>query len=65
MKCVNGVKIKIDAIVALIPDEWLNENESAETPEEKRQVYAQFLKTRFAASEIFIQQAKHAREAII
>ncbi len=55
----------IDAIVALIPAEWLMENDSTQTPEEKRRVYAQFLKTRFAASEIFIQQAKHAREAII
>ena len=56
---------KIDAIVSLIPDEWLQENDSEQTAEEKRQVYAQFLKTRFAASEIFIQQAIHAREAII
>jgi hypothetical protein len=55
----------IDSIVALIPDEWLQENDSSQTAEEKRNVYVQFLKTRFATSNIFIQQAKHARETVI
>jgi HipA-like protein len=56
---------KIDAIVSLISDEWLQENDSKQTAEEKRKVYADFLKRRFAASEIFIQQAMYARETII
>ncbi|MEP6465129.1 MAG: HipA family kinase [Parafilimonas sp.] len=56
---------KIDAIVSLIPDEWLQENDSTQTAEEKRKVYADFLKRRFAASSIFIQQAMYARESII
>jgi HipA-like protein len=56
---------KIDSIVSLIPGEWLQEKDSEQTAEEKKQVYAQFLKRRFAASEIFIQQAMYAREGII
>jgi hypothetical protein len=56
---------KIEAIVGLIPDEWLQENDSDDTPGEKRNKYVQFLKTRLAASAVFIKQATHAREAII
>ena len=55
----------INAIVNLIPGKWLEENDSDETPEVKRNTYAQFLKTRFAASSIFVKQAIHAREVII
>lgn len=55
----------IDAIVELIPSAWLEENDSDETPEIKRNIYAQFLKARFAASAIFIKEAIHARETII
>lgn len=55
----------IDAIVDLIPSEWLTENDTDETPETKRNIYTTFLKTRFAASAIFIKEAIHAREAII
>ncbi|MBV9962013.1 MAG: aminotransferase class I and II [Parafilimonas sp.] len=56
---------KIDSIVSLIPDEWLQENDSGQTADKKRSVYAAFLKRRFAASGIFTQQAKYAREAIV
>lgn len=55
----------IEAIVNLIPDDWLIDMDSDEMPEAKRNTYAQFLKTRFAASAIFIKQAIYAREAII
>jgi hypothetical protein len=56
---------KIDAVVSLIPDKWLLETDPDETPAEKKSVYSRFLKTRFASSGIFIQQAKHAAQAII
>lgn len=56
---------KIESIVSLIPDEWLIDNLSYETAKEKREVYIQFLKTRLAASNIFITEAKYAREALI
>jgi hypothetical protein len=56
---------RIRSIVALIPDEWLTDESSIESAEEKRQVYIQFLETRLAVSEIFVKEAKYAREAII
>ncbi len=56
---------RIHSIVALIPDEWLREEASFESAIEKRHVYVQFLKTRVALSEIFVKEAKYAREALI
>lgn len=53
---------RILAIVALIPDEWLENDDSFETPQEFKQAYAQFLMTRLAHSEIFITEAKNARK---
>lgn len=66
----NEFKIKltaahIKAIVALVPDEWLSDASSSETPEEKRAVYIRFLTTRLALSDNFIKEAIHAREALI
>ncbi|WP_221391786.1 HipA family kinase [Dyadobacter sp. NIV53] len=54
----------INSIVGLIPDEWLVAS-SDESSDELRQVYAQFLLTRIASSEIFLKEAKHARETLI
>ncbi|MEX8547300.1 MAG: HipA family kinase [Mucilaginibacter sp.] len=56
-------KEKIEEIVSLIPESWLTQE--AGSPEEMRQVYAQFLTTRVAASEIFVKEAQHAREILI
>lgn len=50
---------RIRAIVSLIPDEWVMH----ESAEELRQVYAQFLASRIAASEVFVNAAKEARDA--
>jgi len=50
---------RIRAIVSLIPDEWVMH----ESAEELRQVYAQFLESRIAASEVFVNAAKEARNA--
>jgi hypothetical protein len=48
----------IHSIVALIPNEWLTgEFDSAE---EHRNAYAQFLITRIANSDIFVNEAQHA-----
>lgn len=55
----------IENIVSLIPDEWLTDDESSESASEKRNVYARFLKTRIAASESFVKEAKYAREAFV
>jgi hypothetical protein len=56
---------RIGAIVALIPDEWLTDASSPASPPERRQVYAQFLETRIAHSEIFVKEAQYARKALV
>jgi hypothetical protein len=54
---------RIRSIVTLIPDEWLTNQSMAESADEQREVYAQFLETRVARSEIFVNAAKEARNA--
>ncbi len=56
---------KIGEIVALIPDGWLDRTEPGETPEELRGVYRTYLTERLNHSEIFVNQARDAREALI
>jgi len=58
-------KERIQSIVSLIPDEWLTDGSTLESPDEIKQVYTQFLELRTAASEIFVKEAQHAREARI
>lgn len=48
-------------IVNLIPEEWLQWDDVDENPEEIREVYFQFMKTRLEHSEIFVNEAKNAR----
>ncbi|WP_125719590.1 HipA family kinase [Flavobacterium ustbae] len=51
----------LEEIVNTIPLDWLQWEDADETPENLRNVYLQFLKTRLANSEIFVNQAKNAR----
>lgn len=53
---------KIEAIVSLIPGNWLTGDEEY-TAEEKRKTYAQFLMNRMQS--LFLKQARDAREAIV
>ena len=53
----------IQAIVALVPDEWLTH--AAGTPVEERTAYAGFLENRLAQSATFIQEINDARDARI
>lgn len=48
-------------IVRMIPDDWLHWNGSSESPDEIRDMYFAFLKTRFAYSSNFVNVAKNAR----
>lgn len=48
----------LDAIVDLVPDEWLD------TPE-SRDVYKRFLRTRLANSQIFVDHAKSVRATLV
>ena len=52
----------IKNILNLVPDSWLYENG---TPAEMREVYNQFLDQRIAQSQVFLNEAQHARAALI
>ena len=56
---------RIREIVSLVPDEWLMDASNSMTAEERRQVYIQFLETRLAASEIFVNEAQNARKLLV
>jgi hypothetical protein len=56
---------KINALVAMVPNEWLNTDAFQQTADHTRQVYAQFLQNRIASSSIFVKEAQYARKSII
>lgn len=56
---------KIRAIVALIPDEWLQWRDTEETPAMLREVYGRYLTTRLKHSDIFTKKAQDEREALV
>jgi len=58
-------KDKIESIISMLPEEWLMGNPEEITPEERRKVYADFLHTRIAHSDIFLNEAEHARKSLI
>lgn len=55
----------IDAILSLVPEEWLVNEQAFHSTADHRRAYAQYLKTRILHSEIFVKEAQHARERII
>lgn len=55
----------IRAVVALVPDDWLQDPSLTESPEERRAVYAQFLESRVSHSENFVKEAQNARKSLI
>lgn len=56
---------QLQALVELIPDEWLLTADPDRTPAEHRQLYYSFLATRLADSATFVTEAEHARLALI
>lgn len=59
---------RIDAVVDLVPEEWLVNYPGAAVSEDSvaiRSVYKEFLTTRVASSSIFLNEALHARKTII
>ena len=56
---------RIQAIVSVIPDDWLKNDSPEATVEENREVYTQFLTTRLAHTDIFVKEAQNARKALI
>lgn len=55
----------LQSIVGLIPEEWLDWEDTDDSPEQIREVYFKFLKTRLDHSEIFIKEAQNARETAL
>lgn len=55
----------IDDVVSLIPDNWLSQDLEDGSAEERRCVYARFLKLRVANSQIFVNEAQNARTGSI
>jgi len=58
-------KDRVRDIVSIIPNTWLVEESSLDVADEKREVYYQFLMNRLSHSAIFVNEANHAREALI
>lgn len=55
----------IDEVVQMVPDEWILASRDTETVQEAKQVYVSFLKMRLANSNVFLDEANHARKALI
>jgi hypothetical protein len=56
---------RINAVLALIPDEWLTDTAPSGNAGEGRQMYAQFLNSRIASSRNFVNEAQYARKTRI
>ncbi|MEZ0484071.1 HipA family kinase [Fibrella aquatica] len=56
---------RIREIVALIPDDWLLTEGAELSPADQREVYVQFLTTRLAESDRFVNAANDARHALV
>ncbi len=54
----------IDAVISLIPDEWLGKA-FEESPEEVRNIYSNYLKSRLHSSNLFVKEAINARKQLI
>ena len=54
----------INQIVSMIPDEWLENENSFSSKAENKEAYAKFLLTRIAYSENFIKDAQNAATLI-
>jgi len=55
----------IRGIANLIPDDWANWTEDGDTPQTIKEVYYQFLSNRLKHSEIFLNEAQHARKTLV
>lgn len=52
-------------IINLVPDEWLSGDATLDSVNEHREVYYRFLTTRFAQSQIFLNEAQYAAKSLI
>lgn len=56
---------RIQGIISLVPDTWLDNDAPFATKALHRAAYGTYLDTRIAHSEIFVNEAKHARGTLI
>ena len=56
---------RIQGIVSLIPESWLEGEMHFESIAAHRQAYAQFLEARVAHSSVFVNDARHVRESLV
>jgi hypothetical protein len=56
---------KIEAVINLIPDDWLEGETNFESKAAHRNAYIHFLTARLTHSTIFLKEAQHAREILI
>ena len=56
---------KIKSIVSLLPDDWLNSGVYPEQPDTVRNIYSEFLITRINNADIFENEVRNARNAVI
>ena len=52
---------KIKEIIALIPEEWLQNETDTMTPNEMRQAYWAYLKAKLAMIDVLVKEAEDAR----
>ncbi|WP_295655170.1 HipA family kinase [uncultured Mucilaginibacter sp.] len=55
----------LSSVVDLIPDSWLVKDSPFQTADEHRSAYLKYLTSRLANSEIFVNEARNARENLI
>jgi hypothetical protein len=56
---------RIRSIVSLLPNDWLGAGAFTEQPDEVRNIYSNFLITRMNNADIFENEARNARLALI
>jgi hypothetical protein len=56
---------KVNAVVSLIPEDWLTEEGSGISAGQRRDIYSRFLNTRIKNSINFVNHAQHARETLV
>ncbi len=56
---------KIKKIISLLPDDWLIGDHFDRSPDGVRDVYAEFLNSRIALSDNFLNEAQHARKSFV
>lgn len=55
----------LNKIVALIPEEWLHDESGETLPQERRNIYVQFLLSRITMSETWEKEAGNARATVV